>query len=128
MIETNSAFISKLDDNTAKVIIKSNALLSEEEYNSFEEIYYNLMGSKGPFKFIIILEHGARIKKNVTSFFKKDYKTDFKMAEAYLIKDPVIKMFFRVGQKILKNRRNYPVKEFNTEQDALSWLKSLEKL
>ena len=128
MIETNSAFISKLDDNTIKVIVKANALLSEEEYNSFEAIYHELIGERKPLKFIIILEHGARLNKKITSFFQKEYRTELKIAEAYLIKDPVIKMFFRVGKKILNNRRNYPVEEFNNEEDALSWLKSFDKL
>lgn len=128
MIETNSAFISKIDDNTIKVIVKTNALLTEEEYESFQEIYHDIIGDKKPLKFLIILEHGARLRKKITNFFKNEYRTDFKIAEAYLIKDPIIKMFFRVGKKILSNRRDYPVKEFDNEEDALSWLKSFDKL
>ena len=47
MIETNSAYISKVDDNTIKVIFKKDSVLSVEEYATYEEHYYELMGRKG---------------------------------------------------------------------------------
>ena len=127
MIETNSTFISKIDDDIIQVIVKSGAVLGHEEYDTFEEIYYELAGGKRPLKFIVIIEENARLKQKIVNFFSKNYKTDFKIAEAYLIKDPMVKMFFRVGKRILNKRRNYPVQEFNNEEEAVSWLKTIHK-
>lgn len=62
------------------------------------------------------------------SFYKKSYKTNFKKAEVYLIKDSTLRMFFRAGKKILKLRRDYPLEVFNSEQEALSWLESIDKI
>ena len=68
---------------------------------------------------------GSRLKQKVVQFFKGPYKTDFKVAEAFIIKDPIQKMFFKVGKKVLKAKRDYPLEEFDSEEEALSWLKSI---
>lgn len=125
MIETNSVYISKVDDDTVKVIIKQGACVSLKEYATFENYYYQLVGQKKAIKFLIIIEEDARIQIGIVNFYKGTYKTDFKKAEAYMIKNPKIKMFFTVGKKILNKRRDYPVKEFESEKEALSWLKSI---
>ena len=124
VVETKSTYISKVNDDTVKVILKPYAVLGTEEYNSFYPIYVDLMGYEGDYKFLIIIQSGARVKKKHLDYFKKDYKTTYKIAEAYLIISPVARMFLKVLIKIVNKR--YPVRLFDDEAEAIAWLESIK--
>lgn len=123
MIETKSAFISKIDDNTIKVVFKPNAFLRDAEYQTYLDHYEKLLGMRTGFKFLVIVQEGFKLENRYLKFFKKSYNTDFKVAEAYLVLNPSAKMFFSLGTKVVK--RKYPIKLFDTEKEALTWLKSI---
>ncbi len=124
VIETKSAFISRVDDKTLRVILKPKALVTMAEYNTFEGKYYELMGREGRFKFLVIVQEGARIDKSYADYFRYDYKTKYKYAEAYLVASPLARMFLKILIKVVDNK--FPVRLFNTEDDAILWLKSLD--
>lgn len=123
MIETKSAHISKLDENTIKVVFKPNALLTQEEYVTLFGHYKELLGRDSEMKFLVIIQEGFKMKEKYLKFFKKDYRTDFKKAEAFIVLNPASRMYFKVGIAIVKN--NYPVKLFDNEADAIKWLKTI---
>ncbi|MEX1001836.1 MAG: STAS/SEC14 domain-containing protein [Crocinitomicaceae bacterium] len=124
MIETRSAFISKIDEDTLKVIFKPNAYLTVEEYGQLYKHYQKELGKSDAIKFLIIIQEGFKTEKKYLQFFMNHYRTDFKKAEAYIIVHPSTKMFFKVGTKMVNHK--YPIKLFEKEAEALSWLKSLK--
>ena len=123
MIETKSAHISKLDENTIKVVFKPNALLTQEEYHTLYGHYKEILGRDNEMKFLVIIQEGFKMKEKYMKFFKKDYRTDFKKAEAFIVLNPASRMYFKVGIAIVKN--TYPVKLFDNEADAIKWLKTI---
>lgn len=124
MIETKSAHISKLDENTIKIVFKPNALLEKEEYDTLYGHYQSLLGIDSEIKFLVIIQQGFKMKDKYLNFFKKDYRTDFKKAEAFIVLNPASRMYFKVGLTLVKN--NYPVKLFDNEKDALNWLENIK--
>ena len=124
MIETKSAHISKLDENTIKVVFKPNALLEKEEYDTLYGHYQSILGKDSEMKFLVIIQQGFKMKEKYVNFFKKNYRTDFKKAEAFIVLNPASRMFFKVGLAIVKN--NYPARLFDTEQEALNWLNTIK--
>ncbi|MBD3636785.1 MAG: hypothetical protein HUJ25_05530 [Crocinitomicaceae bacterium] len=123
MIETSSTFITKLDEDTLKVIFKPNSYLSMEEYESLLDYYRSLLGRDSGIKFLVIIQPGFKMEKQYSHFFKNHYKTNFKRAEAFVLLHPPTRMFFNVGIKLVKPK--HPVKLFNKEEDALNWLKKI---
>ena len=123
MIETKSAFISKIDDDTVKVILKPNARVSKEEYESFYPIYQELLNKDKDMKLFILIQNGARVEKKLPDFFKKVYNIEYKKAEAYMIISPVARMFLKLMIRIVGNK--YPVRHFHSEDEAVLWLKSI---
>lgn len=124
MIETKSTHISKLDENTIKVIFKPNALLEKDEYKSLYGHYQSLLAKDSDIKFLVVIQEGFKMKDKYLNFFKKDYRTDFKKAEAFIVLNPASRMYFKVGLTLVKN--NYPVKLFDNEKDALNWLETIK--
>ena len=124
MIETKSAYISKLDVDTLKVVFKPNAVLFNEEYEEFYAHYQTLSGKDAGIKFLVIIQDGFKMNEHYISFFKKKYRIDFKKAEAFIILNHASKMFFKVGINMIP--KDYPVKLFETEKEALKWLKTIE--
>ena len=124
MIETKSAFISKIDEDTLKIIFKPNAYLRTEEYQGMYEHYRSLLKKEKEMKLLIIIQEGFQFEKKYMDFFKNVFRTDFKKAEAYVILHPFSKMFFKVGVKMLNNR--YPLRIFDHEKEALNWLKEIK--
>lgn len=125
MIETKSAFISKIDGDALKVILKTNAYLTVSEYDELLGHYIKLIGRNENIKFLVVVQPGFKMEGQYASFFKNRYKTEFKKAEAYVIKNPPSKMMFKVGIKLVPHK--YPVKLFDTEAEALTWLKAIDK-
>ncbi|MEO9531465.1 MAG: hypothetical protein ABJG68_14270 [Crocinitomicaceae bacterium] len=123
MIETKSAYISKLDEDTIKLVFKTGAFLDKEEYASLYGHYCSLLGRKTEMKFLVIVQEGFKMEQRYLQFFKKEYRTDFKKAEAYVILNPSSRMFFKVGIQLIPH--NYEAKLFENEADALRWLKKI---
>ncbi|UKN02673.1 hypothetical protein K6119_03990 [Paracrocinitomix mangrovi] len=121
MIETNSAFISKVDDETIKVIFKPNTVLTVEDYHKYDKHYEQLVDTSKKLKFLVIVQPGFKMKNKFTSFFKENYRKDNKKAEAFILRDPPSKIFFKVGVRIAKHQ--YPIRSFESEEEALNWLK-----
>ena len=124
VIETKSAYISRVDNDTLTVILKPGALVTTKEYNGFEEKYYELMGRKDKFKFLVIVQEGAKVEKRYIDYFSRDYKTTYKKAEAYMVVSPLARMFLKILVKIVDNK--YPVRLFNHEKEALDWLSTIK--
>ncbi len=122
MIETKSAHITKVDEETIKVVFKTNIYLSYEEYDKFQDHYRSLI-PQGKIKFLAIIQDGFHVEDGYIKFFKK-YKTDFKFAEAFIIMPIITKTFFKAATRIVKP--NYPAKMFRSEKEALSWLQSIK--
>jgi hypothetical protein len=123
MIETESAYISKINENTIKLVFKPNAQLTNEEYQTFYQHYSELVDVEKGVKFLVIMEKGFKMKDKYLNFFKKKYKTNFKLAEAFILIDTNLKYFFKLGDKLVK--RKHPIELFNTEEEALKWLESI---
>lgn len=123
MIETKSAFISKIDEQTIKIIFKPQARLDIEEYELFYDHYKATLGDAPKMKFLILVQEGFKLEKKILKFFKNVFRTDFKKAEAYVILHPPTRMFFKVGLQTIKHE--YPVKLFESEKEALDWLKTI---
>ena len=124
MIETNSAYISKIDDDTLKVVFKPNAILKKGEYQEMYEHYQSILGKKTEMKFLVIVQEGFKMEEQYLKFFKKDYRVDFKKAEAFILLNPSSRMFFKVGIHVIPNK--YPAKLFDNEKEALKWLKTID--
>jgi len=124
MIETKSAFISKIDEDTLKIIFKPGAMLHMEEYQDMFNHYQTLLNKEQGMKFLIIVQEGFRLEKKFLSFFKNVFRTDFKKAEAYVILHPSSKMFFKVGLQMVKG--TYPQKIFESEHEAINWLNQIK--
>lgn len=121
MIETESFFISVLDEDTLKIVSKPNARMTYIEYDKLETFYRTLLPEKTKFKFLIILQEGFSLEKNPLDFIKHKIQLGYRHAEAYVIVSPILRMFVNVGIKIYKNR--HPVRMFESEAQALKWLK-----
>lgn len=124
LVETKSAVISVVDNDTLKVVMKPNAYVSKIEYETFAPIYFNLAGRKKEIKFLVIVQEGLSVENKVMNFFQSMYRTDFKKAEAYIVLDPTHKLFFKVALKLAKIK--YPVRLFENEREALIWLNTIE--
>lgn len=124
MIETKSAYISKLDENTIKIVFKPDSILEREEYAELHSHYSTLLGDIDKIKFLVIIQEGFKMKDKYLNFFKKDYRTDFKKAEAFIVLNPASKMFFKVGLAIVRN--SYPIKMFENETEAVNWLQTIK--
>ena len=124
MIETDSAFISKIDEDTLKVIFKPNAFLTIKEYDTLYDHYRSVLGKDDGMKLMTIVQPGFRLEKQYSSFFTKNYRTDFKKAEAYILLHPPSRVFFKVGLKLIKGK--HLARMFNNEEEALSWLKTIK--
>lgn len=123
MIETKSAFISKIDESTLKVIFKPGAHLQTDEYKEMFTHYQTLLNKSEEMKFLIIIQEDFRFESKFLDFFKNVFRTDFKKAEAYVILHPSSKMFFKVGLLMIEN--DYPAKIFEKETEAIDWLKNI---
>lgn len=124
MIETKSAYISLVEEDIIKVVFKPHAFLTDEEYSGYMAHYEQLAGKRGEYKFLCIVQVGFKVENRYLKFLTKSYKTNFKKAEAYVIKNPSAKMFFNLGTKIVK--RKYPILMFDSEEEALTWLRSID--
>lgn len=123
MVETKSAFISKIDDDTIKIILKPDARVSEQEYKSFYPIYQEMLNKDKDIKLFILIQSGARVERKLPDFFRNVYKLDYKKAEAYMIISPVARMFLKLMMKIVGSK--YPVRLFYSETEAIQWLQSI---
>jgi hypothetical protein len=123
MIETKSAYISKLDEDTIKLVFKPGAYFSKEEYASFYELYCKLLGKEQEMKFLVIIQEGFKMEQRYLQFFKTEYRTDFKKAEAYVILNSSSRMFFKVGIQLIPH--DYEAKLFKNEIEAEAWLKKI---
>ena len=124
LIETKSAVISVIDNDTLKVVMKPNVYLSKQEYESFSPIYFDLACKNKDIKFLVIVQEGLKVENRVMNFFQSMYRTDFKKAEAYIVLDPMHKLFFKVALKLAKIK--YPVRLFENEREALAWLNTID--
>ena len=124
MIETKSAYITKLDDDTIKLVFKPGAFLKKEEYSELFGHYQKLIGRDHDIKFLVIVQEGFKMEQRYLQFFKKEYRTDFKKAEAYIIRNPSSRMFFKVGIQLIPH--NYEAKLFEVEKDAIEWLQRIK--
>ncbi|MFT4600780.1 MAG: hypothetical protein ACI857_000957 [Arenicella sp.] len=124
MIETKSAYISKLDEDTIKVVFKPNAYLTSVEYAELYGHYCELLQKKEEMKFLVIVQEGFKVENRYMKFFKKEYRTDFKKAEAYVILNPSSRMFFKVGVQLIPH--SYETKMFDKEEEAIKWLKQIK--
>lgn len=121
MIETKSAYISKLDEDTIKLVFKPGALLKQEEYTTLYGHYCSVLGKTEQMKFLVIVQEGFKMEQRYLHFFKKEYRTDFKKAEAFIILNPSSRMFFKVGIQLVPH--SHEAKLFDKEVDAIAWLK-----
>jgi hypothetical protein len=124
MIETSSAYISKIDEDTIKMVLKPNSRISTEEYRSFLPAYKEILGKDSDIKFLVIVQTGARVEKRMVDFLKTDFNTTYKKAEAYIIVSPISRMFMKVMNKLINNK--YPIRHFEREENAIEWLKSIK--
>ncbi len=124
MIETQSAYISTLDDDTIKLVFKPNAFLTTVEYGTLYKHYCDLLGKDSEMKFLVIVQEGFKMEKRYLNFFKKEYRTDFKKAEAFVILNPSSRIFFKIGVKLVKY--DYDAKLFEKEEEAINWLKKIK--
>jgi hypothetical protein len=75
-------------------------------------------------KFLVIVQEGFKMEKRYLNFFKKEYRTDFKKAEAFVILNPSSRIFFKIGVKLVKY--DYDAKLFEKEEEAINWLKKIK--
>jgi len=124
MIETKSAYISKLDQDTIKIVFKPNAYLTTVEYKELYGHYQELLGKDDEMKFLVIVQEGFKMENKYLKFFKKDYRTDFKKAEAFVVLNPASRMFFKIGVLVVPH--SYEAKLFEKEEEAIEWLKQIQ--
>jgi SpoIIAA-like len=124
MIETTSAYLSKLDKDTVKIVFKPNAFLTTVEYKSLYDHYKQLLGKDDEMKFLVIVQEGFKMENKYLRFFKKDYRTDFKKAEAFVVLNPASRMFFKIGVQVIPH--SYEAKLFEKEEEAIEWLNQIQ--
>lgn len=124
MIETESFYISKVGEDIVKVISKPDAFVTVSEYETLKQRYFDLIGKEEDIKFLVIIQPGFKSEFKYSQFFKNFFRTEFKKAEAYIIKHPPSKPFYKVGLKLVPHK--YPVKLFEQEEEALTWLQSIK--
>ena len=120
MRESDSFFISVLDDETLKIVSKPNVKMRYSEYDKLQEIYEELLPGIEKYKFLIVLQEGFSIEKNPMDFIKKKLNPTYRKAEAYVVISPIFKVFVQVGKKI--SGLKHPIKIFNNEKEAEAWI------
>ncbi|MCH2235134.1 MAG: hypothetical protein MK078_12850 [Crocinitomicaceae bacterium] len=120
MRESDSFFISVIDEETLKIVSKPNVKMRYSEYETLNNIYKELLPGVEKYKFLIVLQEGFTIEKNPIDFIKHKLNPTYRKAEAYVIISPIFKVFVQVGKKISGFR--HPIKIFNNEKEAQAWL------
>ena len=120
MRESDSFFISVLDEQTIKIVSKPNVKMLYTEYDRLKDIYRELLPGKEKYRLLIVLQEGFSIEKNPMDFIKNKVDLSYRKAEAYVIISPIFRVFVQVGKKI--TGYPHPIKIFNTESEAETWL------
>jgi hypothetical protein len=121
LIETRISYITPLEDNIIKVIIKENIDVTVEDLEENYQAYLPVFDENKMAKFLLIIGKGGTASKEVREEFAAKGRDKFKIAEAIVVKTP--------GHKLIANfilnfyKQKHPVKPFSNEVDALKWLK-----
>lgn len=121
LTESDSFFISVLDDETIKLVSKPNAKLMYKEYDTLKAIYKKLLPNQEKYKMLIVFQEGFSLEKNPLDFLKNKIDLSYRKAEAYVIISPIFRVFVSVGIKM--RTLDYPIKICKTEEEAELWLK-----
>ena len=118
--------ISKIEDGIIRVFIKDNQEIEVEDLNEMSLTYKALMTTeKAPF--LVVLGKFSSISNEARKILSEKSRSKIKLIEALVINSLAQRIIVNVILMI--NRKSYPTKGFNSESDALLWLKSeLKKL
>ena len=118
-IETDTAFISKLDSGVIRVQVKDNSHLEiknlEDNYNAYIEL---IDGENAPF--LIIVNETSTISSEGRNEYNQKTKREVRAKDALVMKDPSTMLLINSQVKFIKPI--IPTQAFIDERSAMAWL------
>ena len=121
MVETDTAYISLINDSIIRLEVKDHAHLQcdnlEKNYNAYNDL---LEGRKAPF--LIIVNDTATISTEGREEFNRKGMRELRMADALIIKSPTTMLL--VNSQVNFVKPIIPLRAFLNEAEGLAWLKT----
>jgi len=124
MVETKVSYISLIDNDILRIEYKENAMVETADYAENLAVYKKLMKTDRVYV-LTIAGHGASPSLEVRNEFSSKKRSEFKIAEAFVLNSLAHKIIANFVMKV--QPPSHPIKFFNNEQEAMKWLKERKK-
>ena len=122
-IETDTAFISKLDGGIIRVEVKDNSHLEADNLEDNYKAYVDLMdGENAPF--LIIVNSSSTISSKGRHKYNQNTRREVRAKDALVMKDPTTMLL--INSQVMFIKPIIPTQAFINERSALAWLRKEE--
>ena len=119
--ETSIAFIETIESNIIVVRLKEDITISNVGLEENLAVFKNILnGGKG--LFLVVFQAFSTAGIGLRSKYEDKQRVKLKRAEAFVVSS--LSNRIELAYHIKNTQKNYPIKFFTEESEALSWLKT----